>query len=42
VPVLAEAFGDHAATVQDRYPLSAYPSPAVAWAPEAFHGAEGP
>ena len=30
--LLAEAFGDHAATVQARYPLSAYPSPAVAWA----------
>jgi para-nitrobenzyl esterase len=30
--LLAEAFGEDAAQVQARYPLSAYPSAAVAWA----------
>jgi para-nitrobenzyl esterase len=30
--LLAKAFGEEAGQVQARYPLSAYPSPAVAWA----------
>jgi len=30
--LLAEAFGEHAGQVQARYPLSAYPSPNLAWA----------
>ena len=30
--LLAEAFGEQAAQIQARYPLSAYPSAAVAWA----------
>jgi para-nitrobenzyl esterase len=30
--LLAEAFGERAGQIQARYPLSAYPSPAVAWA----------
>jgi para-nitrobenzyl esterase len=30
--LLAEAFGEHAGQIQARYPLSAYPSAAVAWA----------
>lgn len=30
--LLAEAFGEHASQVQARYPLSAYPTPNLAWA----------
>ena len=30
--LLAEAFGEHADQVQARHPLSAYPSPNLAWA----------
>jgi para-nitrobenzyl esterase len=30
--LLAEAFGEHAGEVRARYPLSAYPSPNLAWA----------
>jgi para-nitrobenzyl esterase len=30
--LLADAFGEHADQVQTRYPLSAYPSPNLAWA----------